>query len=132
MEFSIQNHAFWKSTKRQFMSFWRSKKNQNVICCIEIFVHNLKCWITFTSKSNALYFFQYKIWRVVSFLNQNLTICENFVSKSDAFENFNPKSEKFWIFFTRIFFSVFLFLKVLTEWWYLLSTLKLTYFKEEN
>ena len=40
----------------------------------------------FNSKSNALYFFQSKIWRVVTTSNQNLTRCETFNSKSDKFQ----------------------------------------------
>ena len=44
-------------------------------------------------KSNALLFFQSKIVRVVKLWNQNLTRCENFVSKSAALENPNSKSD---------------------------------------
>ena len=93
----------------------------------------LKIWGVvkkFNSKCNALYFFQSKIWRVVKLLNENWTRWDKFVSKSDALENFfqnltssetsSPKSD---------FYLVF---QVLIEWWYVLSTLIPTYFKEEK
>ena len=129
MKFAIQNHAFWKSTKNANMSFSRNEKNQNVIFWLQTFFQNLICRKVFNSKSNA-YFFQSKIWRVVKPLNQNLTRCEILVSKSDALENFNSKSDKFENFFPEIWF--YLVFQILTEWWYLLTTLIPTYFKEEN
>ena len=81
---------------------------------------NLTCRKNFNSKSNALYFFQSKIWRVVRTSNQNLTSCENFNSNLTSFKTFSPKSD---------FYLVF---QVLIDWWYLLSTLLSIYFKQEN
>ena len=52
----------------------------------------------------------FKIWRVVKILIRNLTHCRNFSPKSDFY----------------------LVLQVLTEWWFFLSTLIPTSFKEEN
>ena len=62
----------------QNMSFSRSKMNQNVIFWMQTFFQNLTCPKIFNSKSNALYFFQSKIWRFVKLLNQNLTRFEIF------------------------------------------------------
>ena len=78
----------------QNISFSWSKKNQNVFLDANIFSKAEMSKI-FTSKTNALYFFQSKIWRVVKLLNQNLTRCGNFVSKSDAIEISNSESDKF-------------------------------------
>ena len=71
----------------QKMSFSRSKKKQNVFLDAHIF-QNLTSRKSFNSKSNALYFFQFKIGRVAKTSNQNPTRCENFNSKSDKFQNF--------------------------------------------
>ena len=51
---------------------------------------------------------------------QNLTGGKNFNSKSDRFPKFSEK------------FDFYLVFKVLTEWWYLLSTLLPIYFEEQN
>ena len=67
-----------KAAKMQNMSFSRSKMNQNVIFWMQTFFQNLTCPKIFNSKSNALYFFQSKIWRFVKLLNQNLTRFEIF------------------------------------------------------
>ena len=75
-------------------------------------------------------FFQSKIWRFVKMFNQNLTGFEIFIPKSDALEKLNSKSDKVKIFFPKPdFYLVFV---VLTEWWYFLSTLITTWFKEEK
>ena len=58
------------------------------------FLRNLSRRKVFISKANALYFFS-KIWHVVKLSKQNRMRCENFLSKSDALENFNSKSDKF-------------------------------------
>ena len=109
MKFSIQNHAPKKHKKCKICHFagvkWAkswllgAKKSQN-----------LTWWKIFNSKSNALYFFQSKIWRVLKPLNQNLTRCENLVSKSDGLEIFNSKSDKFWNFFPKSDFYLVFFL----------------------
>ena len=52
----------------QNMSFSRSEKNQNVIFLDAKIFQNLSCRKMFNSKSNALYLFQTKIWRVIKFL----------------------------------------------------------------
>ena len=67
-----------KVPKMQNMSFSRSKMNQNVIFWMQTFFQNLTSPKIFNSKSNALYFFQSKIWRFVKLLNQNLTRFEIF------------------------------------------------------
>ena len=72
----------------QKMSSSRCKKNQNVIFLDAKFFQYLTCRKVFNSKSNALYFFQSNIWRVVKTSNQNLRRFENFNSKSDKFQNF--------------------------------------------
>ena len=72
----------------QKMSFSRSYKNQNVIFLDANTFQNLTCPKSFISKSNTLYFFQSKIWRVVQTSNQNLKRCENFDLQSDKFQNF--------------------------------------------
>ena len=84
-----------KARQMQNMLFSRSKKNQTVIFWMQTFFQNLTCRKIFNSKFNALYFLQSKIRRVVKPLNQNLTRSENLVSKSDALEKFNSKSDKF-------------------------------------
>ena len=70
-----------------------------------MFLQTLTSGKTFTSKSNALYFFHNKIWRVKKLLNQNKTRCKKFVSKTDVLENSNSKSDKLWVFFAEIWFS---------------------------
>ena len=77
-----------KARKMQNMSLSRSKENQNVIFWMQTIFQKLTCRKIFNSKHNALYFFQPKIRRVVEPLYQNLTRFENFVSKSDALEQF--------------------------------------------
>ena len=67
---SIQNHSFWKSTKMENMSFSRSKKTKTWFFWIHMF---------------------FKIWPVEKFLIQNLTRCENFISKSDKFQSVFPE-----------------------------------------
>ena len=78
---------FKKTRKMQNMSFSRSKKHKNVILSDANIFQNMTCRKFFNSKSKALYFFQSKIWRVVTTSNQNLTRCETFNSKSDKFQN---------------------------------------------
>ena len=82
--FEYRVMLFKKARKMQNVSFQRSKKNQNVIFWMQRFFQNLTVWKIFISKSNARYFFQSKIWRVVKLLNQNRTLSQNFVSKSDV------------------------------------------------
>ena len=128
--FQFKNMLFKKAPKMQNMSFSRSKMNQNVIFWMQTFFQNLTCPKIFNSKSNALYFFQSKIWRFVKLLNQNLTRFEFFFPKSDALEKLNSKSDKFEKISPKSdFYLVFL---VLIEWWHFLSTLITTYFREEN
>ena len=117
---SIRNHAFEKARKLQHMSFSRSKLNRNLIFWMQTIFQNLTCWKIFISKSNALYFFQFKIWRVVKTSNQNLTRCKNFNSKSDKFQNFSPKPDFCFVF------------QVLNDCLYFLSTLLPVYFEEYN
>ena len=84
--FKSKNDAYWifkfkimlfkKAPKMQNKSFLRSKTNQNVIFWMQTYFQNLTCPKFFYSKSNALYFFQSKIWRVVNLLNRNLTSFE--------------------------------------------------------
>ena len=128
--FQFKFMLFKKAPKMQNMSFSRSKKNQNVIFWMPTFFQNLKCPKIYNSKSNALYFFQSKIWRFVKLYNQNLTGFEIFIPKSDALEKLNSKPDKLKKIFPKSdFYLVFL---VLTEWWYFLSTLITTWFKEEK
>ena len=75
----------------QYMSFSRSKKNQNVTFLDANIFQNLTCQKSFNSKSNALFFFQSKIWRVVKTSNQNLTRWENFNAESDKFRTFSSE-----------------------------------------
>ena len=91
----------------QNMSFSRSKKNQNVIFWMPTFFQNVTCPNFFNSKSNALYFFQSKIWRFVKLFNQNLTGFEIFTPKSDALEKLNSKSDKLKIIFRNLIFILF-------------------------
>ena len=113
--FSIPNPTRCKSFKSKFDAYWnfqfkimllkkhqKSKKTRfrGVKWTKSDFLHanffqNLTCRTFFNSKSNALYFFQSKIWRFVKPSNQNLTRLESFISKSDALEKMNSKSEKF-------------------------------------
>ena len=76
-----------KAAKMQNMSFSRSKMNQNVIFWMQTFFQNLTCPKIFNSKSNALYFFQSKIWRFVKLLNQNLTRFEIFFQNLTRWKN---------------------------------------------
>ena len=91
--FKSKSDAFWKfqfkimlfrkAPKMQNKSFSRNKRNQNVIFWMQTFFQNPTCPNFFKSKSNALYFFQskiwrfvkilIKIWRVLKFLFENLT-----------------------------------------------------------
>ena len=92
-----------------------------------------------------------KKWHVQNFLIQNLTRCsfsiqnltlrKTFQSKSDAFGNFYFKiwrvrkiEFKIWenIKFLSPKSDFSLVFRVLTEWWYFLSTLTTTFFREEN
>ena len=59
----------------QELSFSRNKMNPNLFFWMQTFFQNLTSRKIFDSKSNALYFFQTKMWRVVKLLNQNLTRC---------------------------------------------------------
>ena len=79
--FSFQNHAFKKAPKMRNVSLSRSKMNQNVIFWMETLFQKMTYPKFFNSKSNALYFFESKIWRFVKL----------FKSKSDAFWNFDFK-----------------------------------------
>ena len=57
------------------MSTSRGKKNQGVIFWVQRFFQILTGLKILNSKSNALCFFQSKIWRVVKVLFQSLTLC---------------------------------------------------------
>ena len=97
---------FRNARKTQILRILRGKFNQNVIFCVQIFFKIVLFKNTFFFKivlfKNNFFFrimlfknlFFFKIWRVVKILIQNLTRCENFVSKSDALENFNSQSYK--------------------------------------
>ena len=108
--FNSKSCILKKHEKRKLYRFHGVKRSKTWFFGWKQFFQNLTCRKILNSKSNALYFFQSKIWRVVKPLNQNL----------GSFQTFSPISE---------FYLVF---QVLTEWWYLLSTLIQTYFKEEN
>ena len=125
---------FEKNVRIQKITFWFLLLRETDIICnffgCKHFVQNLTCRKKFNSQPNALCFFQSKIWRNVKLLNQNLTPSENFVSKSDALEDFVENLTSFKTFFPKSdFFFVF---QVLTESWYLLSTFKPTKRKGEN
>ena len=90
-KFQFKIMLFKKARKMQNMSFSRSKRSQNVIFLDANIFQNLTCRKNSNSKSNAMYFFQFKIWRVVKTSNQNLTRWENFSSKSDKLQNFFSK-----------------------------------------
>ena len=68
-------------------SFLMSKMNQTVIFLDRSIFQNLTCWNIFDSKTNALYFFQTKIWRLVNFLNENPTCCIIFILNSNTLYN---------------------------------------------
>ena len=106
---SFQNHAFKKAPKGQNISLSRSKMNENVIFWMQKFFRKLTCPKFNNSKSNALYFFQSKIWRFVRLFHQNLTCFEIFISKADALEKLNSKSEKFQTSFLRNVSSILFF-----------------------
>ena len=78
----------------QNMSFHGAKRARTWFFGCKRFFKNPACRKIFNSKSNALYFFQSKKWGILKLLNQNLTRCENFVSKSVALEKLKSKSEK--------------------------------------
>ena len=101
----------WFYDGKCFIKIWRGENFsfQNITRCI---------------------FFESKNRQVVKFVNQNLTSCKIFISKPDALESFFSKSDKFQNFFSGILFLFFF--QVLTEWWYLLSTLIPTFFKVEK
>ena len=126
---SFQNHAFKTAPKMRNVSFSRSKLNQNAIFWMETLFQKLTCPKIFNSKSNALYFSV-----------QNLKLCKSFKSKSIAFGNFYFKiwsvrkiEFKIWenIKFLSPKSDFSLVFRVLTEWWYFLSTLITTFFREE-
>ena len=77
---------------------------------------NLKCRKLFNSNSNALYVFQSENRRVVKFSFRNLTHNKVLIQNLTSFKIFSPKSAFYFAF------------QVLTEWWYLLSTLIPKYF----
>ena len=100
-KFQFKFMLFRKARKMQNMSFSRSKENQNVIFLDANIFQILTSRKIFNSKSNALYLFQSKIWRVVFlcfffkfkmwrvvflcfFQIQNKTRCIFLNSKSDA------------------------------------------------
>ena len=104
----------------QNMSFSRSKKYQNVIFLDANIFQNLTCRKIFNSKSNALYFFQFKIWRVVKTSKQNRRVVKILYHNLTSFKTFSTNSD------------IYIVFQFLTDWWYLLPTLLPTYFKEEK
>ena len=81
------------------------------ICHVEKFlIQNLTRCMFFNPKSGALWKLQIKSWGFVKLSIQTLT----------RFKTSSPKSDAYLVF------------QVLTEWWYLLSTLLPIYFKDED
>ena len=107
--FHFKIMLFKKEPKMQIKSFSRSKINQNVVFCMQTFFQKMICPKFFNSKSNAMYFFQFKIWRFVKLFIRNLKRFEIFISKSGALEKPNSKSDKFWIFFLRSLIFIWFF-----------------------
>ena len=69
----ISEWCFLKSTNFEKHVVFTEQKNQNVILWMQKFFQYLTFWKTFQSESNAAYFFQSQIWRVVKFLYQYVT-----------------------------------------------------------
>ena len=85
MKCSNSKSCFLKKLEKcKICRFYQVKRTKTWFFGCKPFFRNLTCRKFFNSKSNALYFFQATIWRVVKLLNQNLTRCENFVPKSNA------------------------------------------------
>ena len=115
--------------------------NQNMIFCVQKIFEICFLKSFFSSKSCFLnnFFFKITLFKNIFFLQnralqkyfslQILTRRKVVISKSDASEIFNSKltSQNF-----SPKFDFYLVFQVLTEWWYLLSTLIPTYSKEEN
>ena len=76
-------------------SFSRSKMKQNVIFCMQKFFKTWHVPVFLIQNLTRFIFFQSKIWRFVKLFDQNLMRFEIFISKSDALEKLNSKSEKF-------------------------------------
>ena len=97
---------------------------------MQTFFQNLTCPKFFNSKSNALYFFQSKIWRFVKLLIKIWRVFKFF------FKIWRVRKIEFKIWEVLKFFSpkcgFYLVFQVLTEWRYSLSTLTTPYFKEGN
>ena len=108
--------------KTQNMRFLRRKLNQIVIFCVQFFFEICFLKLIFSSKAwfvKTFFFkiklfkniFFLKIWRVAKFWIQNLTRCNFFNPKSDAFWNFEIKIWRF----VKILFQNLRRLKILTQ-----------------
>ena len=108
-----EKYMWW--TRLDFKIDKHEKKLVKILHVVILFIQNLTRRKKFISKSDALYFFLFKIWCLVFFLSfQNLTHIKNFNSKSGFLKKHEKckicrfhwtKVSKMWLFEGKRFFK---------------------------